>query len=111
MAVRATLTGAQIAQAQERYQDALDLCRALSAHPQFAQADLGWLVCVYAGQMLCRRLTRDDLIEQRTYIPRYHGASQVFISFQCIECQRKSEFFIKQEEWDESLLDEEPDNL
>jgi len=53
-----------------------------------------------------QRLTRCDLSTQQVLDLRFHDETHIHLAFHCHLCQKKSEFFIRQEEWDERLLDE-----
>jgi DNA-directed RNA polymerase subunit RPC12/RpoP len=43
-------------------------------------------------------------IMQRNFYVRQYGPSYVYIKYRCSRCKKLGEHFIKQEEWDDSLL-------
>ncbi|HEV2471344.1 MAG TPA: hypothetical protein VGS41_01685 [Chthonomonadales bacterium] len=52
-----------------------------------------------------QRIGRRDVMRQAHYVKKY-GPSYVYIKYRCSRCKRLGEHFVKQEEWEESLLSE-----
>jgi hypothetical protein len=50
-----------------------------------------------------QRISRRDVMQQGYYVRQY-GPSYVYIKFRCSRCKKLGEHFVKQEEWEESLL-------
>ena len=52
-----------------------------------------------------QRVLRRDVMQQGYYMRQY-GPSYVYIKYRCSRCKKLGEHFVKQEEWDDSLLSE-----
>ncbi|HZO88936.1 MAG TPA: hypothetical protein VFB38_11415 [Chthonomonadaceae bacterium] len=52
-----------------------------------------------------QRISRRDVMQQGYYV-RQFGPSYVYIKYRCSRCKKLGEHFIKQEEWEDSLLHE-----
>ena len=52
-----------------------------------------------------QRILRRDVMQQGMYV-RQVGPSYVYIKYRCSRCKKLNEHFIKQEEWEDSLLRE-----
>ena len=50
-----------------------------------------------------QRILRRDVMQQGYYVKQL-GPSYVYIKFRCSRCKKLGEHFVKQEEWEESLL-------
>ena len=51
-----------------------------------------------------RPITRRDVMQQGDYTNPRNGLSYVYIKFRCSHCKKLGEQFVKQEEWDKSLI-------
>lgn len=56
------------------------------------------------------RVVAKDVMQKGFYL-RIAGPSFVWLKFRCSRCKRLGEQFIKQEEWDEKLLQDTPREL
>ncbi len=52
-----------------------------------------------------QRISRRDVMQQGYYV-RQFGPSYVYIKYRCSRCKKLGEHFVKQEEWEDSLLHE-----
>ncbi len=52
-----------------------------------------------------QRILRRDVMQQGMYV-RQIGPSYVYIKFRCSRCKKLGEHFVKQDEWEDSLLRE-----
>jgi hypothetical protein len=52
-----------------------------------------------------QRISRRDVMQQGYYM-RTMGPSYVYIKYRCSRCKKLGEHFVKQEEWEDSLLHE-----
>lgn len=52
-----------------------------------------------------QRILRRDVMQQAYYVKQY-GPSYVYIKYRCSRCKKLGEHFVKQEEWEDSLLQE-----
>ena len=52
-----------------------------------------------------QRVLRRDVMQQGYYM-RQFGPSYVYIKFRCSRCKKLGEHFVKQEEWEDGLLQE-----
>src|SRR5689334_14300014 len=55
-----------------------------------------------------QRIMQRDVMKQGYYF-RQFGPSYVYIRYRCSHCKKLGEHFIKQEEWEDSMLSEIPD--
>ena len=52
-----------------------------------------------------QRILRRDVMQQGMYV-RQVGPSYVYIKYRCSRCKKLGEHFVKQEEWEDSMLRE-----
>jgi DNA-directed RNA polymerase subunit RPC12/RpoP len=52
-----------------------------------------------------QRILKRDVMQQANYV-RQFGPSFVYIKYRCSRCKKLGEHFVKQEEWEDSLLHE-----
>ena len=52
-----------------------------------------------------QRVLRRDVMQQGYYMRQY-GPSYVYLKFRCSRCKKLGEHFVKQEEWEDGLLQE-----
>ena len=52
-----------------------------------------------------QRILRRDVMQQGYYVKQF-GPSFVYIKYRCSRCKKLGEHFVKQEEWEDSLLQE-----
>ena len=52
-----------------------------------------------------QRILRRDVMQQGYYVKQL-GPSYVYIKYRCARCKKLGEHFVKQEEWEDSLLQE-----
>ena|SRR5580658_3043568 len=52
-----------------------------------------------------QRILRRDVMHQNTYAKQL-GPCYVYIKYRCSRCKKLGEHFVKQEEWDDRLLQE-----
>ena len=52
-----------------------------------------------------QRILRRDVMRQGMYV-RQVGPSYVYVKFRCSRCKKLGEHFVKQEEWEDSMLRE-----
>src|SRR5437762_9911993 len=57
-----------------------------------------------------QRVFSRDVMQQGYYVRQY-GPSYVYIKFRCSRCKKLGEHFVKQEEWEDSLLHEATSEL
>lgn len=50
-----------------------------------------------------QRIVRRDVMQQGYYV-RQFGPNYVYIKYRCSRCKKLGEHFVKQEEWEDSLL-------
>lgn len=50
-----------------------------------------------------QRIFSRDVMQQGYYV-RHFGPSYVYVKFRCSRCKKLGEHFIKQEDWEESML-------
>ena len=52
-----------------------------------------------------QRIVRRDVMQQGYYV-RQFGPSYVYVKYRCSRCKKLGEHYVKQEEWQDSLLQE-----
>jgi len=52
-----------------------------------------------------QRILRRDVMQQGMYV-RQVGSSYVYIKYRCSRCKKLGEHFVKQDEWEETMLRE-----
>jgi hypothetical protein len=57
-----------------------------------------------------QRVLRRDVMQQGYYMRQY-GPSYVYIKYRCSRCKKLGEHFVKQEEWEDSVLIDQPSEL
>ena len=57
-----------------------------------------------------QRVLRRDVMQQGYYMRQY-GPSYVYIKYRCSRCKKLGEHFVKQEEWEESVLADQPTEM
>ena len=57
-----------------------------------------------------QRIFSRDVMQQGYYV-RQFGASYVYIRFRCSRCKRLGEHFIKQEDWEDTMLKSDASEL
>ncbi len=57
-----------------------------------------------------KRIVAKDVMQKGYYL-RVDGPSFVWLKFRCSHCKRLGEQFVKQEEWDERLLQDAPSEV
>ena len=57
-----------------------------------------------------QRVLRRDVMQQGYYMRQY-GPSYVYIKYRCSRCKKLGEHFVKQEEWEESVLIDQPTEM
>ena len=57
-----------------------------------------------------QRVLRRDVMQQGYYMRQY-GPSYVYIKYRCSRCKKLGEHFVKQEEWEDSVLTDQPTEL
>ena len=57
-----------------------------------------------------QRVLRRDVMQQGYYMRQY-GPSYVYIKYRCSRCKKLGEHFVKQEEWEDSVLIDQPTEM
>jgi hypothetical protein len=57
-----------------------------------------------------QRIFSRDVMQQGYYV-RQFGPSYVYIRFRCSRCKKLGEHFVKQEDWEDGILRDEPTEL
>jgi hypothetical protein len=57
-----------------------------------------------------QRVLRRDVMQQGYYMRQY-GPSYVYIKYRCSRCKKLGEHFVKQDEWEDSVLTDQPTEM